>query len=192
MILIVGLGNPGERYQRTRHNIGFTLCQALANKYNATFKLNKKFNAEIAEINDAELSDEKIVFALPHTFMNNSGDAVQKLSLYFKVPTEQIWVIFDELDLPLGSIKLQPSGGAGSHNGVKSIVQVMGEKFPRLRIGIESRGDSAPVFQDTSSFVLSEFFSKEQEIVIDVLDRCIQSIELALKQGIETAMNKFN
>lgn len=192
MILLVGLGNPGERYKRTRHNIGFTLCEALANKYNSSFKHEKKFNAEIAELGIDELSEEKVIIARPHTFMNSSGEAVERIASFYKIPTDKIWIIFDELDLPLGTIKVQPRGGAGTHNGMKSIVKVIGEKFPRLRIGIESRGQSAPTFQDTSSFVLSEFFSKEKEIVIDVLDRSIQAIETALNDGVDAAMNKFN
>lgn len=192
MILLVGLGNPGDRYKRTRHNIGFTLCEAIADKYNASFKHEKKFNAEIAELNIDELSEKKVIIARPHTFMNSSGEAVERIASFYKIPTDKIWIIFDELDLPLGTIKIQPGGGAGTHNGMKSIVKVMGENFPRLRIGIESRGQSAPTFQDTSSFVLSEFFSKEKEIVIDVLDRSIQAIETALNDGIDSAMNKFN
>lgn len=192
MILIVGLGNPGDKYLKTRHNVGFVLVEAFAFKYKAEFSYHKKFNAEIAEINDPSLSSETILLAKPHTFMNNSGEAIQKIAAFHKIPPENIWLIYDELDLPLGQIKIRKSGGPGSHNGVKSVVAHLGQDCPRFRIGIESRGISASTLQDTASFVLSEFFSQEKEKIVDTLDRCIGALETALREGIESAMNRFN
>jgi len=192
MILIVGLGNPGKKYEKNRHNIGFVLIDTLAYKYQAEFKLDKKLNAEIAEIRTPELSSEPILLAKPQTFMNNSGEAVQKIAAFYKIHPENIWVLFDELDLPLGSIKIRKSGGSGTHNGMKSVVGHIGKAFPRFRIGIESRGTTASTLQDTPSFVLSDFFGSEKEIIIKTVDQGLQAIEIALKEGLDTAMNKFN
>ncbi len=192
MKLIVGLGNPGDKYSKTRHNVGFILIDALAFKYQAEFKYEKKFNAEIAEIKNPDLSEEQLILAKPHTFMNNSGEAVQKIAHFYKIPVEDTWLIYDDLDLPLGTLKIKKNGGPGTHNGVKSVVEHFGKDFPRFRIGIESRGTSASTFQDTASFVLSEFFGQEKEQVVEALDKGIKSIETALRQGIEAAMNKFN
>lgn len=192
MILIVGLGNPGEKYAKTRHNVGFVLVDALAFKYKTEFSYQKKFNSEIAEINDPELCKESILLAKPHTFMNNSGDAVQKIAAFHKIPPENIWLVYDELDLPLGQLKIRRSGGPGSHNGVKSVVAHLGREFARFRIGIESRGITASTLQDTASFVLSDFFSQEKEQIVDALDRGIGALETALHEGIESAMNRYN
>jgi PTH1 family peptidyl-tRNA hydrolase len=192
MILIVGLGNPGKKYEKNRHNIGFILVDALAYKHQVEFKLDKKFNAEIAEIKNSQLSPEPILLAKAHTFMNNSGDAIQKIAAFYKIVPENIWVIFDELDLPLGTIKIRKSGSAGTHNGMKSVVGHIGKNFPRFRIGIESRGTTASNLQDTASFVLSDFFGPEKEIIIKSLDQGIKAIETALIEGLDSAMNKFN
>jgi PTH1 family peptidyl-tRNA hydrolase len=192
MIIIVGLGNPGDKYAKTRHNVGFIVIDALAFKYQAEFKYDKKFNAEIAEIKNPDLNADTILLAKPHTFMNNSGEAVQKIASFYKVPPEDIWLIYDELDLPLGQMKIRKNGGPGTHNGVKSIVGRLGRNFPRFRIGIESRGQTASALQDTASFVLSEFFSQEKDEVIKAMDRGVKAVETALHEGFDNAMNKFN
>lgn len=189
MILIVGLGNPGPKYAKTRHNVGFIALDAFAYKQKADFKLDKKFNSEIAEIKD---SNNQVILAKPHTFMNDSGQAVQKIAQFFKIKPENIWVIFDELDLPIGTIKIKKSGSAGTHNGMKSVVTNIGKDFPRFRIGIESRGVTASRLQDTASFVLSEFFDQEKEIIVKSIDKAVLALETALSDGIEAAMNKFN
>ncbi len=192
MILIVGLGNPGKKYQQNRHNVGFVLIDALAYKYQVEFVHDKKFNAEIAEIKNSDLNSEPILLAKPQTFMNNSGEAVQKIAQFYKIPLENIWLIVDELDLPLGTIKVRKSGQAGTHNGLKSVVGRIGSNFPRFRIGIESRGETASTLQDTASFVLSDFFGPEKEVIIRSLDLGLQAIETALREGLDSAMNKFN
>lgn len=192
MILIVGLGNPGKKYQKNRHNIGFVLMDTLAYKHQVEFTLDKKLTAEIAEIKDETLHPEPIMLAKPQTFMNNSGEAVQKIAHFYKIAPENIWVVFDELDIPLGTIKIKKSGSAGTHNGMKSIVTHIGSNFPRFRIGIESRGQTASALQDTAAFVLSDFFGPEKEIIIDSIDKTVSAIETALQNGLEDAMNKFN
>jgi PTH1 family peptidyl-tRNA hydrolase len=192
MILIVGLGNPGDKYEKTRHNTGFLAIDILAYKYHAEFKLDKKFNAEIAEIKHPYNSEEKVLLAKPQTFMNNSGEAIQKILQFYKISPENCWVIFDELDLPLGNIKIRKNGGPGTHNGMKSIVGKIGRDFPRFRIGIESRGQTASNFQDTHSFVLSPFFDPEKTILAEVLEKSVDSIEEALQYGLDQAMNRYN
>lgn len=192
MILIVGLGNPGPKYAKTRHNVGFVALDTLAYKLKADFSYDKKYNAEIAEIKNPGLSEDTIILAKPHTFMNESGQAVQKIAHFYKIKPEQIWVVFDELDLPLGTIKIRKNGSAGTHNGMKSVVSVIGKEFPRFRIGIESRGETASQLQDTASFVLSDFFGQEKEIIVKSIDQSVLALETALKEGIEPAMNKFN
>ncbi len=192
MILIVGLGNPGPKYAKTRHNVGFVALDTLAYKLKADFTYDKKYNAEIAEIKNSGLSEDTIILAKPHTFMNESGQAVQKIAHFYKIKPEQIWVVFDELDLPLGTIKIRKNGSAGTHNGMKSVVSVIGKEFPRFRIGIESRGETASQLQDTASFVLSDFFGQEKEIIVKSIDQSVLALETALKEGIEPAMNKFN
>ncbi len=192
MILIAGLGNPGPKYSKTRHNVGFVAMDSIAYKWQAEFKYEKKFNAEIAEISRPEVSTEAILIAKPHTFMNNSGEAIQKIAHFYKIHPENIWIIYDDVDLPLGQLKIRKTGGPGTHNGMKSIVTHIGKDFPRFRIGIESRGQSASILQDTESFVLSEFFASEKEILVNSINNTVQSIELALKIDLGAAMNQFN
>lgn len=192
MIVITGLGNPGNKYSKNRHNVGFVAIDALAYKYQAEFKMDKKFNAEVAEINNSNLHAETILLVKPQTFMNNSGEAVQKILQFYKVDPSQLWLIFDELDLPLGTIKIRKSGGAGTHNGVKSVVGHIGKDFPRFRIGIESRGTTASNLQDTHSFVLSDFFGQEKDLLVEVIEKAILAVETALKEGLDNTMNEFN
>lgn len=190
MLLIVGLGNPGDQYQKTRHNVGFMALDQLAEKLGADdFKPEKKFNAEITS---ADFHREKIILAKPTTFMNLSGEAVQNMSQFYKIEPENILVVYDDVDLPLGQIRIRKSGSPGTHNGMKSIVQFIGSDFPRIRIGIESRGDTAPQQQETSSFVLSPFLKGEEDTLTQALAKTIQSIESIIDDGIDTAMNTYN
>lgn len=191
MKLIVGLGNPGKEYEHSRHNAGFMVVSELHKSLGATdWKTDKKFKAQIAE---AMLNGEKVLMALPQTLMNLSGESVAPIAVFYKIEPENILVVFDELDVPFGQIRLRKSGGPGTHNGMKSIVEKLGSKdFPRLRFGIESRGLTAPEQQDTSSYVLSPFTKEEQTTLKQTLKIATQAIETFLKEGTESAMNKFN
>jgi len=190
MILIIGLGNPGPEYAFTRHNAGFLALDTFAESLNVlSFKFEKKFNAEISQIT---INGDTVILAKPQTFMNSSGEAVQKLMQFYKIHPHNCWVIFDELDLPLGAIKIRKNGGSGTHNGLKSIVAMVGREFPRFRIGIESRGLSAPEKQDTHSFVLTTFTKQEQSVAKEVFKKTAESLHEALKNGLDSAMNKFN
>ncbi len=191
MKLIVGLGNPGKEYENSRHNAGFMVIDETHNQLNATeWKIEKKFKAHIAE---CMVQGEKIILAKPVTFMNLSGEAVAPIATFYKIEPKDILVIFDELDVPFGQIRLRKSGGPGTHNGMKSIVEKLGSKeFPRLRFGIESRGLTAPEQQDTTSFVLSPFTKEEQAPLKQIIKTSAKAIESYLTEGIESTMNKFN
>ncbi|PIQ78172.1 aminoacyl-tRNA hydrolase [Candidatus Peregrinibacteria bacterium CG11_big_fil_rev_8_21_14_0_20_46_8] len=175
MKLIVGLGNPGKKYEGTRHNAGFMCVDMVQRKFELPeFKLHNKAEALAAEgevMTPAELTSkenrtetqrEKILLIKPLTFMNLSGNAVARLKDFYKIAPENILIIYDDIDLPLGTIRMRKEGGPGTHNGMKSIIESLGtENFPRIRIGIESRGVSAPAQQDLHSFVLSPFLPEE-------------------------------
>lgn len=191
MKVIVGLGNPGSEYEKTRHNAGFMCIDAFcaANNF-GDWKLNKKFNALIAEGN---LNDEKIFLAKPQTFMNVSGEAVQSIVNFYNVPLMDLWLIYDDIDLPLGKLRIRPDGAPGTHNGMKSVTQMLGtQNFPRIRIGIESRGETAAKEQDISSFVLSKFGKGEVPVIAKAVKDAALALEKALKEGISAAQEAFN
>jgi len=194
-ILIVGLGNIGKEYDDTRHNAGFLLVDQLQNFWGAPeWKEEKKMKAFVTQ---ATFNNQKIILAKPTTFMNLSGEAVSLLANFYKVAPTNLWIVHDDLDLPLGKIRLRKDGSAGTHNGMKSILQhIPTNTFPRLRIGIESRGNEAgyevPGQMDTSNFVLGRFLSKEKPVFTKALEKAQSAIETALKKGIQTAMNEFN
>ncbi len=194
-ILIVGLGNVGEEYENTRHNAGFIVVDELAKEWNAPdWKGQKKFKAFTTE---TIFNNQKIILAKPTTFMNLSGEALTLLTQFYKIDPKNLWVIYDDLDLPLGKIRIRTEGSAGTHNGMKSILNHLPtNEFPRIRIGIESRGEEypygTPKQMGTSTFVLSGFTAKEKPVFEPAAKRAIQALELALKEGIPTAMNQHN
>jgi len=172
MKIIVGLGNIGEKYAKNRHNTGFMIVDALAEKLNVTdWKEEPKFKAFIAE---TTIKGEKILLVKPTTLMNLSGLAVSSIVNFYKEPLENLTVIYDDLDLPLGTIRIRDKGSAGTHNGMKSVIQELGtEEFKRIRIGIEGRGTTSPEQQDTSSYVLSPFTKEEEPIIKKALSEAV-------------------
>ena len=190
MKLIVGLGNPGPKYENTRHNAGYMIIDIFAKQLNADeFKPEKKFNSLLSTV---EHNDEKILLAKPTTFMNLSGQSVLAISQFYKIDPSNIWVIYDDVDLPLGQIRIRKDGGPGTHNGMESIITNIGQNFPRFRFGIESRGVTSPEQQDISSFVLSPFTNEELEIVKKTLKKAAEALKTVLEEGIIEAMNKYN
>ena len=175
MKIIVGLGNPGKQYANNRHNTGFMTLNVLHKKLEATdWKEESKFKATISE---ATVKGEKVLLAKPLTFMNLSGEAIVKILNFYKTDLSDLTVIYDDLDLPTGTIRIRDKGSAGTHNGMKSIIQLLGsEEFKRIRIGIESRGTLAPDQQDTSSYVLSDFSNEEKVLIDKAIDEVVDHI----------------
>ena len=183
--LIVGLGNPGLEYKHTRHNFGFMTIEHLAGRLNVTLK-RMKFKAMIAE---TRLDGKLVVLAKPLTFMNDSGNSVGPLTRYFKVPLGNLLVMHDDLDLPLGSVRLRPQGGSSGQRGMASIINRLGtQEFPRMRLGI----GRPPGQMDPVDYVLQPFQAQEVELKKMVLDQAADAAETFIRAGIEAAMNKYN
>lgn len=161
MKLIVGLGNPGKQYELTRHNVGFLCLKTLESKLNLAFKVDTKMQAEIAT---TMYKGEKCLFVKPLTYMNLSGEAVGKISKYYKVNLEDILIIYDDMDLPLGNLRLREKGSAGGHNGIKSLIAHLGtDNFKRIRVGISGHANI-----DAKDYVLGHF-SKEEQKDLDII-----------------------
>jgi PTH1 family peptidyl-tRNA hydrolase len=190
--LIVGLGNPEPKYDQTRHNIGFAAVDALSRSWQIPLGENRKFQGVFGE--GIAPPGNKIRLLKPLTYMNRSGQAISAVTNWYKLPAESVLVIYDDMDLPLGKIRIRLSGSAGGHNGMKSaIAHLNTQNFPRLRIGI-GRPQNSPKSDDpgTVSHVLGRFSSSETELVSQVLQLVAEAAELSLKQGVEMAMNRFN
>jgi PTH1 family peptidyl-tRNA hydrolase len=182
MKLIVGLGNPGPDYEWTRHNVGFEVVDELARRWQTRLKLWKSVAAV------GVVSDRQVILAEPQTFMNLSGEAVERIAGFHKIDPVDTLVIVDEVQLSLGRLRLRRSGSAGGHNGLKSIGQHFGFEFPRLRVGV-GRGDPR---WDLADHVLSRFRSDERAVVDEAIGRAADAAEVFVNEGIEAAMNKFN
>jgi peptidyl-tRNA hydrolase, PTH1 family len=184
--LIVGLGNPGADYAKTRHNAGFLLVEELAARWKADWKNERKFGARIAR---AGRGEKQALLCQPQTFMNLSGDAVGALKNFYRLPLNRLLVAVDDADLPLGEIRLRARGSSGGHHGLESIEQHLGSReFARLRIGI-GRSDGA---REITDYVLARFDAGESRLMEKVLDRAADQAECWLADGTEKAMNQFN
>jgi PTH1 family peptidyl-tRNA hydrolase len=181
MKLIVGLGNPGEKYIGVRHNLGFEILDEVAKKFNLEdWSREEKFKSEL-------IKTPELILAKPQTYMNNSGMAVKLLANYYKIAPEDIIIIHDELDLPLGKIKVRKGGAAAGHHGVESIIALLGtEQFIRVRLGI------GPVVGIVEKFVLELFTSKEKPPVKHMIKQAIKAIDLLLEKGLAKAQNQYN
>ncbi len=188
MILIVGLGNPGRKFQKTRHNLGFLFIDEFSksNEF-SEFKFSKKFNAEISQ---GEINNRKIILAKPQTFMNLSGQSVKLLARSYKLEPKNLIIIHDDIDLPLGKIRISVSKGSAGHKGVESIIKELRTKnFIRFRIGILPKIEK---LKNPENFVLQKFNKEEKKIVKEVTQKTIGAVETLLKEGLEKAMTKFN
>ncbi|MBD1996315.1 aminoacyl-tRNA hydrolase [Leptolyngbya sp. FACHB-541] len=189
--LIVGLGNPGAKYDKTRHNIGFEAIDLLARSWGISMSENRKFQAVFGEGRGPH--GEKIRLLKPLTYMNLSGQSIRAATDWFKLPPESVLVIYDDMDLAVGKIRLRLSGSAGGQKGMKSAIAHLGtQNFPRLRIGIDSPKNFASSDKDTVSHVLGQFSKAEEQIMSEVLQMVLSSVELSLKQGISKAMSLYN
>jgi peptidyl-tRNA hydrolase, PTH1 family len=185
--VVVGLGNPGDGYAATRHNVGFQVASRLAKRARAEFAV-KAADSRIAE---GTIDGVRVAIARPQTFMNDSGRAVRKLLDRYRVSASELLVVFDEVDLPLGTIRLRERGGPGTHNGMRSIVSLIGENFPRLRVGV-APADAGAEIGDLVEYVLTPFAADERDAAERSLARAAEAAEVALRDGIQPAMARFN
>ena len=188
--LIVGLGNPGAKYDRTRHNIGFEAIDRLAKVWQIGLAENRKFQGAFGE--GLATGRVKIRLLKPTTYMNDSGQAIRAVTDWYKLPPESVLVIYDDMDLPVGKLRLRLSGSAGGQNGMKSAIAHLGtQTFPRLRIGIGSAKD-VDRRGDAIGHVLGRFSPQEAEVIAEVLHLVVGAVELSLKQGVDKAMSLYN
>ena len=185
-LLIVGLGNPGEEYAHTRHNAGFEVISRLEKHYGVKLRRKLLLQGMTAEVTDGET---KIVLCEPLTYMNRSGECVRRLLARFRLPQENMLVIFDDIDLPPGKVRIRRSGGPGTHNGMRSIAQQLGKTdFPRIRIGIGDR----PAGGDLAAWVLGHCSGEEQKAMEAAFDRAAECARVWTTEGIEKAMQRGN
>ncbi|QVI23373.1 aminoacyl-tRNA hydrolase [Nocardia tengchongensis] len=184
--LVIGLGNPGSEYERTRHNVGFMVADLLAERVGGRFTAHKKSGADLLE---ARLDGRKVLLAKPRTYMNLSGRPVAALAKFFSVPATEVIVVHDELDLPFGQIRLKRGGGEGGHNGLRSISQALTTKdYLRVRFGI----GRPPGRQDPADYVLKPFSAPERKEVPVIVEQTADAVELLLRVGLETAQNQLH
>ena len=185
MKLVVGLGNPGDDYARTRHNIGFMVADSLAEK-NHIILNQAKFKALIGK---GEIGGEDVIVAKPQTYMNRSGESVSSLLSFFKLDPPDCIVVCDDLDLPPGEVRVRAKGGHGGHNGLRSIIDLIGnQEFVRVRVGI-GRPEGASY---VSGYVLTPFLKDEKPVIEDAIEKASKAVETIIAEGVEAAMNKFN
>ncbi len=184
MYLIVGLGNPEKDYSKTRHNIGFNVINNLSEKYNISVNLTK-FNSLYGT---GILNEEKIILLKPQTFMNLSGEAVRDFVNYYKIDMDKLLVIYDDIDLEPGTIRIRKFGGPGTHNGMKSIVECLGKQdFPRIRVGI-----GKPNNDNLIEYVIGAIDEKDKDKLKEGVELATNAVDIILKENIDMAMNKFN
>ena len=184
--LIVGLGNPGEKYENTRHNVGFQVVDELAERQNAPVQ-KLKFKALT---NLLTISGEKVLVMKPVTYMNLSGEAVRPAADFYKIPPERILVISDDTALDLGKLRIRTKGSAGGHNGLKNIIQHLGtDQFPRVRVGV---GQKPHPDYDLADWVLGKFQGEAIKVMDEAVKRAADAVECILKEGTDRAMNRFN
>jgi len=190
-IYLIGLGNPGKKYSQSRHNIGFLLLENLANKYNSNFLLKEKLKSSCSEF---KINGSSYKLFLPNTFMNNSGAAVRAIVDWYKINLDQVFIIVDDKDLPLGKIRFRKKGGSGGHNGLKSIIEkLQTENFNRIRIGI----GSPPSIKERNNFntishVLGNISTEEKSVLDKVYVRVIESLEQLNTKKEENIVNDLN
>jgi PTH1 family peptidyl-tRNA hydrolase len=182
--MIVGLGNVGSKYAGTRHNLGFEVVDELARRFQAPAP-RARFDARVQEVH---VGGDRVILVAPTTMMNNSGHAVAQLANWYKLSSSDMLVIYDELDLAFGKLRLRPSGGAGGHNGVRSVIEQLGrDDFPRLRIGV-----GRPTSGSTISYLLSRFSVEQRQYVPEIVALAADAAEYWLRHDLDAAMNEYN
>ncbi len=185
MYVVVGLGNPGNKYRGTRHNVGFDTIDCLAQRNNT--KVSKiKFKSIYGE---TQIGNEKVLLVKPQTYMNKSGESVIDICNFFKLPPEKIIVVLDDIDISFGSLRIRAKGSAGSHNGMKSIIyQLQSDTIPRVKIGVGKPTEG----QDLADYVLSGFNKEERVTIDDTIEKAAKAVEKIIADSINTAMNEYN
>jgi peptidyl-tRNA hydrolase, PTH1 family len=183
--LVVGLGNPGPEHALTRHNVGFWFVDALAHAAEARFRDHRKHQAELARI---KIGEHELILVKPQNYMNRSGQAIHSVAEYYRVQPGEILVVYDELDLPVGTVRLKRGGGAGGHNGVRDTIAHIGDDFWRLRVGIGHPGNKAEVID----YVLHRAPQEEEEAIIDCVAAAVDIMPMLLSAGAEKAMHKLH
>ncbi len=185
MYLIAGLGNPSKTYEGTRHNIGFTMIDAIGEKYgiDVTTKKHKAF------VGRGIIDGMRVILAKPQTYMNLSGESVREIADFYKIEPENIIIIYDDISLDVGQLRIRKKGSAGGHNGIKNIIAHLGtQEFPRIKVGIGNK----PEGWDLADYVLSKYSKAEQEALEEAADGVIGAVKLMLMDDIEAAMNRYN
>ena len=185
MYLIVGLGNPGAQYANTRHNVGFDVLEKLSRRLGVSISRSKSK----ALVGECFVNGQKVVLALPQTYMNLSGESVQELAHWYKIPPENLMIVYDDVDLPQGFIRIRKNGSAGTHNGMRSIVGCLGyENFPRLRVGVGQKREG----YELADWVLGHYIGEEAEAADRAFDLAADAIIEYIQNGVESAMCKYN
>lgn len=185
MYLIAGLGNPGGQYEKTRHNIGFRVVEALAADNGIKIDTGKHKGL----VGNGMIGGEKAILVKPMTFMNLSGECIRAVADFYKIPPENIIIIFDDISLDVGKLRIRKKGSAGGHNGIKSIISHLGsENFPRLKFGV---GDK-PAGMDLADHVLGKFSASDDKAADDAIGRACKAVECMVTEGCDSAMNKYN
>ena len=185
MYIIAGLGNPGEKYDNTRHNAGFLTIDALASKYN----IDVREKAHKALIGKGVIEGQKVILAKPQTYMNVSGESIRALVDYYKIAQEELIIIFDDISLEPGQLRIRKKGSAGGHNGIKNIISHLGtNEFPRVKVGVGAK----PQGGDLVNHVLGHFSKEDEKKMDEVLDEAVAAVETIVTQDVDVAMNRFN
>jgi PTH1 family peptidyl-tRNA hydrolase len=183
--LIVGLGNPGTEYARTRHNAGFRFADELARRHGATFRSEPRHHGELARV---RIADKELWLLKPMNYMNHSGDPVRSVASFYKLPVESLLLAYDELDFPAGVVRLRQGGGAAGHNGMRDVIAQMGDGFWRLRIGIGHPGDRSQVLD----YVLGRANATDAQLMQDAIAAAADIVPVLLQEGVQPAMNRLH
>ena len=185
MKIIAGLGNPTKEYYGTRHNVGFSVIYNISDNYNISVD-TKKHKALIGK---GIIEGEKVILAMPQTYMNLSGESIRELLDFYKCSNEDLIVIYDDVSLDVGKLRIRKKGSAGGHNGIKNIIQHLGtDVFTRIKVGVGEK----PARMDLADYVLGRFSGEEQPVIREAVDRAREAVSTIIKEGADSAMNKFN
>ena len=185
MYIIAGLGNPGKEYMGTRHNAGFSVIDELADKYNISVDTAKHKGL----IGKGVIAGQKVILVKPMTYMNNSGECIREVMDYYKCDIDDFIVIFDDISLDVGKLRLRAKGSAGGHNGIKDIIRQLGtEKFLRIKVGVGAK----PKGWDLADHVLGRFSTEDRKLVDEAIEKAAKAVDIMISQGVDAAMNEYN